>query len=517
MQTFPDSARSIYNNLMNDPRPSKKRFQQLRWRLTLTYTGVTLAALLTVELILLGIAGIGVVLLVNSGFLPAQLVKAANADYAPILRFFLEQSPPDQSGIGDWLEEVGSASSVTLPLSFDATAEMLVVGSDGSLLGVRPVDLLGRDLLGQPFDGQTIPGLAGPLQAALSGSDDPESLYSLVASDRKVVFALPIWDKGQQQVLGVLVAIGELPTVISQMGELLPILGVSALFFTIIAVLAGTIYGFLAARGPVERLNRLSEASIAWSQGDFSVRVEDTSGDELGQLARRLNEMSQELQELLETRRELAVIEERNRLARDLHDSAKQQAFAAAGQISAAHKLVKNDPEAAETHIKEAEQLTLALRQELTTLIQQLRPAALEGKGLATALNDYCEEWSRQNTIRADLRIRHKRQLDLEIEQTIFRIVQEALANIARHSDASQVDIDLIYKNEQVTCSIHDNGIGFDPDNTYDGLGLRSMAERADSVGGDLEIDTKLGEGTSISIKIPINSSIRTTLEGSDE
>jgi NarL family two-component system sensor histidine kinase LiaS len=502
---------------MNDPRPSKKRFQQLRWRLTLTYTGVTLAALLTVELILLGIAGIGIVLLVNSGFLPAQLIEAANADYVPILRFYLEQSPPDQSGIGNWLEGVGSASSVTLPLSFDATDEMLVVGSDGRLLGVRPVDLLGGDLLGQSFDGQVVPGLAGPLKAALSGSDDTESLYFLDETDMKVIFALPIWDEAHQQVLGVLVAIGELPTVISQLAEVLPILGFSALFFTIIAVLAGTVYGFLAARGPVERLNRLAEASIAWSQGDFSTRVEDTSGDELGQLARRLNEMSQELQELLETRRELAVIEERNRLARDLHDSAKQQAFAAAGQISAAHKLIKNDPEAAEIHIKEAEQLTLALRQELTNLIQQLRPAALEGKGLATALKDYCEEWSRQNAIKTDLRIRHQRQLDLEIEQTRFRILQEALANIARHSNANQVDIELIYKNEHVTCNIHDNGVGFDSEITGEGLGLRSMAERAVKIGGDLEITSEIGEGTSISIRIPVKSSINATVEGKDE
>jgi NarL family two-component system sensor histidine kinase LiaS len=508
MQTFPNSARSIYNNPMNDPRPGKKRFQQLRWRLTLTYTGVTLAALLTVELILLGIVGIGIVLMVNSGFLPAQLIEAVNADYAPILRFYLEQSPPDQSGISDWLEGVGSASSVTLPLSFDATDEMLVVGKDGSLIGFRPVDLLGSDLLGQPFDGQAVPGLAAPLQAALSGTKDTESLYFLDEIDQKVIFALPIWDEAHQQVLGVLVAIGELPTVISQLGEVLPILGVSALIFTIIAALAGTVYGFLAARGPVERLNRLSEASIAWSQGDFSTRVEDSSGDELGQLARRLNEMSQELQELLDTRRELAVIEERNRLARDLHDSAKQQAFAAAGQISAAQKLIISDPEAAETHIQEAKKLTLALRQELTNLIQQLRPAALEGKGLPVALNEYCEEWSRQNLIKVELRVQRQRQLPFEIEQAVFRILQEALANVSRHSNASQVDIDLIYSSEFVTCNISDNGVGFDLGKKGRGFGLRSMAERAAAIDSNLEMMSEKGAGTSISLIVPVRSSI---------
>jgi len=502
---------------MSNPKPEKRRFQQLRWRLTLTYTSVTIGALLTVELILLGSAGIGIVLIINSGFLPAQLIESANDYYAPILRFYLDQTPPDQEGIANWLESGVFASIVTLPLSFEATDEMLVVGSDGKLLATRPADLLGTNLVGQPFDGRVIPGLANPLQAALSGAVDPQRLYSLVESDGKVVIALPIWDETQDQVLGVLVGIGELPTVLSQLVDVLPILGISLLFFTIIAGLAGTVYGFLAARGPVERLDRLAEASLAWSQGDFTVRVEDPSGDELGQLARRLNEMSQQLRELLETRRELAVVEERNRLARDLHDSAKQQAFAAGAQISAAHKLIKNDPAAAETHIIEAVRLTLALRQELTNLIQQLRPAALEGKGLAAALSEYTEEWSRQNEVATELRVKHQRPLPLEIEQTIFRIVQEALANVAKHSQASRVEIDLIYNNDIVSCAIHDYGAGFDPEKSRKGFGLHSMAERAEALGGDLVIESNKIEGTSISMTIPINGSMGPEAEAFDE
>jgi NarL family two-component system sensor histidine kinase LiaS len=227
--------------------------------------------------------------------------------------------------------------------------------------------------------------------------------------------------------------------------------------------------------------------------------------------------MSQELQELLDTRQELAVVEERNRLARDLHDSAKQQAFAAAAQISAASKLLKDDPGAAENHLKEAEHLILALRRELTDLIQQLRPAALEGKGLAAALGEYVEEWSRQNGISAELRVQRQRLLPLVIEQAIFRIVQEALANVARHSKASQVEIDLIYNNEVVSCAIQDNGAGFDPETSEAGFGLRSMGERAGTLGGELVIESDKSEGTSILISIPINGSIESTAEEIDE
>ena len=109
--------------------------------------------------------------------------------------------------------------------------------------------------------------------------------------------------------------------------------------------------------------------------------------------------MAVQLQQLMVTRRELVVVDERNRLARELHDSVKQQAFAAAAQISAARKLLTHDPEKAATRIEEAERLTFDLRRELTHLIQELRPAALEGKGLAVAVRTHTENWSRQNGI----------------------------------------------------------------------------------------------------------------------
>jgi HAMP domain-containing protein len=247
----------------------------------------------------------------------------------PTLRSYLAQTPPDQAGIADWLENVGPASSAAIPLTLQATDEMLVVGSDGRTLGVKPPDLLGSGLIGQPLDFHAIPGLADPLQAALEGEGDVDRLYSLAEPGDKIVMTVPIWDAAHEQVLGVLVAMGDMPTLMTIVGDMAPVLGVSLLFFTLVAALTGTVYGFLAARGPVNRLNRLAEATLAWSKGDFSVSVDDSSRDELGQLAHRLNHMARQLQHLLETRRELTLVEERNRLARDLHDSAKQQAFAA--------------------------------------------------------------------------------------------------------------------------------------------------------------------------------------------
>ena len=128
-------------------------------------------------------------------------------------------------------------------------------------------------------------------------------------------------------------------------------------------------------------ISRITSYNVCYTkllrQGDFTQLVEDTSGDEIGQLAYNLNQMAQELESLLDTRRELVQIEERNRMARDLHDSVKQQAFAASAQISAARKFLAHNPKKAMENIEEAERLTNALRKELTGMIQELRSPAL--------------------------------------------------------------------------------------------------------------------------------------------
>jgi signal transduction histidine kinase len=101
----------------------------------------------------------------------------------------------------------------------------------------------------------------------------------------------------------------------------------------------------------------------------------------------------------------------------------------------------------------------------------------------------------------------------LEIEQTTFRIIQEALSNIARHSKASQVEIDLFYSLDNINCTIQDNGAGFNPNSIKKGLGLRSMEERAAGLDGVLAITSKPGEGTSITMSFPINEALNSDLE----
>jgi len=141
-------------------------------------------------------------------------------------------------------------------------------------------------------------------------------------------------------------------------------------------------------------------------------------------------------------------------------------------------------------------------QQELTNLIQELRPAALKNKGLAMALREYGGDWSRQNNIAAEVRVRGEQAMPLLLEQTLFRVTQEALANIARHSGATQVEVYLAWEGDQVTLSFSDDGRGFDLATLHaKGLGLRSMRERVEAIGGELSVTSQPEAGTQVTVR----------------
>jgi ligand-binding sensor domain-containing protein/signal transduction histidine kinase len=208
--------------------------------------------------------------------------------------------------------------------------------------------------------------------------------------------------------------------------------------------------------------------------------------------------------ELFEQTKDLAVMEERNRLARDLHDSAKQKAFAALAQLGTANGLWKSKSDAVQPHLKEAETLVYEVIQELTFLIQEIYPIALQEKGLPTTLREYVYEWENRNDAEINLTVRDERVLPLDTEQAIYRVIQEALANISRHSRASRVDISLVYQPDSLQVHIADDGCGFDMNQKAKGLGFRSMRERISSVRGNLQIQSAPGQGTRLIVQLPI-------------
>ncbi|GAI77329.1 unnamed protein product, partial [marine sediment metagenome] len=281
--------------------------------------------------------------------------------------------------------------------------------------------------------------------------------------------------------------------------QALSLIGVSLVLFMFAAGLVGTVFGYFTARGLTGRLRRVSSAANSWSQGDFSVFIKDRSADELGQLAQQLNHMAEQLQHLMRTKQDLATLEERNRLARDLHDSVKQQVFATTMQIGAARSGLGQDAEQALEHLERAEQLSRQAQSELGTLIRELRPVTISDAGFISALESYANDWSQQNAVELEFVVSDIPAIGSEAEQALFRVTQEALSNMSRHSQATSVKIKISSVNSGIRLMIIDDGVGFDlPAVSGKGIGLTTMQERMLSVGGHLEIESQPGEGTRI-------------------
>ena len=210
--------------------------------------------------------------------------------------------------------------------------------------------------------------------------------------------------------------------------------------------------------------------------------------------------------ELFEQTKDLAVMEERNRLARDLHDSAKQKAFAALAQLGTVNVMLKLKSDGVNPHIIEAETLVYEVIQELNFLIQEIYPIALQEKGLAATMREYIFEWENRNDIEANLTIRDERSLPLETEQAIYRVIQEALANVSRHSQAKRVDVSLVYNIDSLQVLIADDGRGFDMNQKSKDMGFRSMRDRINSIRGTIQIQSAPGQGTRLIAQVPIKS-----------
>jgi len=193
--------------------------------------------------------------------------------------------------------------------------------------------------------------------------------------------------------------------------------------------------------------------------------------------------------------------EERKRVARDLHDEVNQALTAILLRLEALSH--DTPPELAED-LGELKRLVNTAMDELLQLARQLRPTALDDHGLLVAVESQVRLFGARTGIDAQLRIEgDPLRLDDDGETVVYRIVQEALANIARHADAKRVDVKLRAVNGGVDLRVRDDGRGFDRTGVDGGLGLSGMAERARLVGGELKIDSRPGKGTDLTVHIP--------------
>lgn len=205
--------------------------------------------------------------------------------------------------------------------------------------------------------------------------------------------------------------------------------------------------------------------------------------------------------------RELSVMDERNRLARDLHDAMTQTLFSLRLTLEAAASTLEADPADAARHVQAASALVESTFAELRTLVFELRPAALAVDGLAETLRKHLEVVGRAHGLAVRFSTRGHRRPAVEVEATMYRIVQEAVTNIVRHAEATTLEVELDVGERVATVSVRDDGMGFDP--AARGirtrrLGLTSMRERAQAAGGTCTIASSPGGGTVVLVGVPV-------------
>ncbi|TMR21574.1 sensor histidine kinase [Nonomuraea turkmeniaca] len=205
---------------------------------------------------------------------------------------------------------------------------------------------------------------------------------------------------------------------------------------------------------------------------------------------------------LLDQARRAGVLDERHRVAGEIHDTVAQDLVAVIGQIDAAARTTQDT--ARTRHLDQAAELARRGLAEARRSVQALRPEPLEHARLPEALGRMAESWSRASGVDLVFDVTGTPvALSADVETTLFRVAQEALANIAKHAKASRTALTLSYTDELLLLDIRDEGAGFDPQKPADGFGLDGMRQRVRGVGGTLEIETEPGHGTTIAATVP--------------
>ena len=299
------------------------------------------------------------------------------------------------------------------------------------------------------------------------------------------------------------------------------VLGLEALTIMLISMPLALLLGWVFIQPRMRRLAHVTEASQRFAAGAFDTRVHDATPDEIGQLARQFNTMAAALAQNIETLRSLAedhailaaaaettaIHHERFRLSRDLHDAIAQRLFSLSMISAALPASIATDPHTSIKHARQVADLAETTLLDVRRLLVQLRDSDQPVAPINDLLSTLCQEWQQLHCIALECTIVLSGSfLSTTISDVVVRITQEALSNIVKHAQASQVSVTLVEGHKHLMLSISDNGRGFDPQQqvAVKHIGLRSMHERVRAVGGTLSIESNHAHGTTIYVELPL-------------
>lgn len=505
-------------NRLQRPSSVVARLRRLRWKLTWSYTWVAALSFLIIETVLL------VLLLIVTGFNPLRgditffndiVAPVLADDIRPITMAHLRNQPVDAAALRADLEQVlsiGSFTTASSPFEFDQYASVFVLDTEQNLIASVPhYAALPPD--GRFFDPTLLTGddsLVPLVTAAFAGDDSIEQPYAQETSDALyLVFAEPLLDE-DGRLLGVQVAIIRTPTPSTVLLLALSVIVGGLTIFSLAAALIGTLFGWRTARTLSGRLAHLSQVSAAWGQGNFARQIQDNETDEIGELGENLNRVAADLQTLLADKEQIAVLEERERMARELHDTLAQGVAGLVLQLEAVkHHL--NEGEVAESQLivtEAATQARDALRK-ARAAIDDLRAEAMFAPDFITAVSRRTQKFGAANHIPVELDTQLPDSLLLPPTTSLHarRALTEMLANVARHAEATTVCVKLrLAEDGCLLIEVMDDGVGFDVESAVrpGHYGLIGLKERARLTGGYFVIESSPDMGTAALLKLPL-------------
>lgn len=512
----------------------------LRGQMTASYVLVTAAAMLLAEAVILGVVFPQALAVADQPTLvritASAYAKAASGELA-----FGRQLPTDASGLDRMVKPIRATDDANdggamVPIDLverarpdpatDDVAFVLLLTPGGR---VRASSYPGRYPAGA--------GAAALPPSASSGLRGPQEGRLATPAGEALWAAVPIIHGGQgvtwtpKAVAGALAAAKEQaskgqvvgsvyvqvlaseagPSPLAAVGPALrrawPALEAGLVLLVVFVLPVGVVFGLLTTGRLTRRLRRLATAHAAVAAGDLDRTLPVTGTDEVAQLERGFNRMAGQLATGIAVERQLAGanarLAERARIARELHDAISQSLFSLGMQAGGLRRALPAGSALA-GQVAAMESTVTRMSQEMQALLLELRPAALEEAGLVPALEELCRAYQARLgvTVEADLT---PVELSAAAEHTILRFAQEALTNAVRHADPSRVVLRLAERDGQVEVAVTDDGHGFDPADgaARRGIGLASMRERVEELGGAFELRAATGHGTTVRALLP--------------
>lgn len=290
------------------------------------------------------------------------------------------------------------------------------------------------------------------------------------------------------------------------------------IFVPSVSILIGLLFGFISGTSWRSQLRTISDTLQQVEQGKHVEDSKLNQDEEFKDIWDRIKKIKKQMTEQVKLSQKLAnekaeeqekriqkiVSQERNRLARELHDSVSQQLFAASMVMSAITE-TKQEVENTETkQLKMVEEMIHQSQLEMRALLLHLRPVALKGKSLQEGIGELLVELSQKVTMDISWKV-EEMQLDKGVEDHLFRILQESVSNTLRHAKASKLEVLLIMREDMVILRIVDDGKGFDVETAKTGsYGMNNMYERAVEVGGTFKVVSLKDKGTRLEVKVPM-------------